>query len=121
MKSGDFNVDGDWTLLDADFVEIRDLQFEHKTFRSKPSLRRRESRDGWIQETEYNGQPYDEAEFELIANQWDHQHCSLCFATIKDGLTYWANKDEVTILCDRCFSHYEDRIHAQKERESKPS
>ena len=113
MKSGDFDFDEDWTALDADFVEIRDLQFEHKTFRSKPSLRRRVAHEGWIQETEYNGQPYNAAEFELIPNQWDHQHCTLCFAIINDGLTYWTNKNEVTILCDRCFEHYADRIRVR--------
>jgi hypothetical protein len=37
---------------------------------------------------------------------WDHEHCELCFFTIKDGDTYWTSKSDYQILCEECHNDF---------------
>jgi hypothetical protein len=51
----------------------------------------------------YRGGPFDEARFRLVRGGWDHDHCFICFATVKPGDEWWAAAppDEVG-LCLAC-------------------
>jgi hypothetical protein len=110
MKSGyDFPID-DWSVRHQDIAQVIDRQFTQSVFHSYPSLRSQHPVDGWTESKPYHGEPFNEAEWTLKPDGWNHEHCSLCYATITDGMTYWANDREVTILCDYCYDHYKGQL-----------
>ena len=97
----------DWSQRDEDFALIVDRAFGRKVFREYQSLRSlRADAAGYFVSKPYHGEPFDEAVWSLIPGGWDHEHCSLCFNRIVDGMIYWANRGEVNILCDDCRDHY---------------
>jgi hypothetical protein len=101
----------DWSVFDGEFVEnVLDRVFVHKTFYTMASLQARQSENGWVASKPHRGQDFDDAQWTLIPGGWDHEHCRLCYARIVDGMTYWANGNEVIILCDRCFDHYRPEL-----------
>ena len=110
MKSGDFDYEYNWPAAEEDFANILDFDFVQNTFTSKPSLRARKGSDGWIKESEFKGQPFDESEFEIVLGAWNHEHCTLCLVAITGGMTFWTNQDDIVILCDKCYEHFETRI-----------
>jgi hypothetical protein len=104
---------GDWCATDDQKIaEISDKRFTQTTFHSYPSLRSNRPVDGWTQSKPYRGEPFNEADWTLSPGGWDHEHCSVCDARITDGMTYWANTGEVTILCDRCHDHFKNDLLA---------
>jgi hypothetical protein len=112
MQSGhDFPID-DWGTRDKDFATVSDRCFSRKVFHPYPSLRLRHPQNGLNQWKPYRGEAFDGDEWELEAGGWDHEHCSLCFAKILDGMSYWVNAGEVTILCDYCRNHYAEDLVA---------
>lgn len=114
MKSGDFDYEYDWPAAEEGFANILDFNFVQRVFTSKPSLRARTGCNGWIKETEYTGQPFDNSEFEIVPGAWNHEHCTICLVAIEDGMSYWVNQDDVVILCDKCFEHFESRIQCSR-------
>jgi hypothetical protein len=109
VKSGfDFPID-DWSTFDAQVADISDRQFAQKTFYSYPSLRaKKPDNEGWYVSKPYHGEEFDDTCWTLIPGGWDHEHCSLCYCDITDGMTYWSNDREVVILCDYCHEHYQN-------------
>ena len=112
------NSSEDGAVSDQRFAEISDFNFVRKVFRSVPSLRTRKPINGYYMTKPYRGESYDESQYELIAGDWDHEHCGFCSVKISDGCAYWANADEVIILCATCHEHYEERI--EKRRNAQP-
>ena len=111
MLSGqEFPID-DWTTRDVEFAGVTDRAFSQKVFNTHSSLRRNLP-DGLREWKQYNGEPFDESVWELIPGGWDHEHCSLCWARIADGMTYWANGGEFKLLCDYCHDHYASQLTA---------
>ena len=108
MRSGyDEHEICDWSSIDQEFSErVVDKTFVQTTFYVLPSLRALRPEGGWICSKPYNGEGFDASAWEVVPGGWDHEHCTLCFAKIVDGMTYWANAGEVVSLCDRCFEHY---------------
>jgi len=107
----------DWSVSDQHFADISDFSFVHKVFRSVPSLRTKNPTGGHYMMKPYKGEHYDESEFELIEGGWNHQHCSFCFEKILDDMPYWANTNEVIILCPRCYDHYQEEIAGKRTTE----
>ena len=113
MRSGDeFPID-DWSTRDEQFATISDRAFVRKTFHEYPSLRSKSPRNGYIESIPYRGQAFDANEWLIVPGGWNHEHCSLCWTTIKEGMTYSVNGNEVTILCDYCRDHYTDQLQAK--------
>ena len=95
---------------DDNFARIANFNFTRKIFQRYPSLRAKQSKNGWACSKPYKGEPYDKVEFMLVDDGWNHEHCSFCSIKIDDKVPYWANEKEVIILCEDCFAHYKDRI-----------
>ncbi len=106
MLSGqEFPVD-DWSTRDEEFAFIADRRFVYRVFQTYPSLRLRHPQGGLNNWKPYNGELFDNEVWELVPGGWDHEHCTLCFAKVTDGMSYWANTGSVAILCDYCHDHY---------------
>jgi hypothetical protein len=103
MKSGDYSISHDEKYYRKEFSEISDRNFEQRTFSPRPALRAKEPVDGPRMWQDYLGQTYDKSKFELVEGMWDHEHCSVCWFTIKEGYTYWENADRKERLCDLCY------------------
>ncbi len=119
MKPNDCE-EPNWAELDPVFEEIKGFQFVHKVFSNGPSLRAIEpDSEGWVVSQAYTGQPYDPDQYRVEPGGWDHEHCFLCWATIEDGDSYWANSipGVAPDLCERCYAHYRLRL----EREDEPA
>jgi hypothetical protein len=89
MKSGDFSISRDDENYRKTFACIRDRHFTQHTFSSRAALVAKEPVNGHRMWQEYRGEPYDKSKFDLVEGMWDHEHCSACWFTIKDGYTYW--------------------------------
>jgi hypothetical protein len=102
MKSGDYSISRDGEYHRKHLAEITDRAFVQRTFSSHAALVAKQPVNGHRMWTDYRGQPYDKSEFDLVDGMWDHEHCSICWFTIKDGFTYWENTNRITLLCDAC-------------------
>jgi hypothetical protein len=69
-----------------------------RTFASTPAL---VANDGHIWR-KYTDQPFDASKFHVVEGMWDQEDCSVCFFTIKDGHSYWENRNRIKLLCDAC-------------------
>jgi hypothetical protein len=98
MKSGDFSTRRHDEYYRKQFAEIEDRDFVQPTFSSTPAL---VANDGHMWQ-EYTGQPFDSSKFHVVDGLWEHEHCSVCWFTIKDDYTYWENRNRVKLLCDAC-------------------
>jgi hypothetical protein len=98
MKSGNYSISRDDEYYRKEFNDIENRDFVQRTFVSQPALVANDGRQ-W---REYNGEAFDSSKFHLVEGMWDHEHCSACFFTIKDGYTYWENRNRLKILCDAC-------------------
>jgi len=108
MLSGqDYPID-DWSNRDEQFAKVSDRAFVRRNFSSYPSLRR--VCDGLAEWKPYDGGPFDATEWVVVPGGWDHEHCSFCMAKIVDGMSFWANGNDVILLCDYCHGHYTDRL-----------
>ena len=103
MKSGDFSVPRDRDYYGAALSEIGDRQFVQRTFSSRPALLAKEPVNGRRMWRDYNGGDYDAVKFDLVEDMWDHEHCSVCWFTIKDGFTFWEDEKRIRLLCDACY------------------
>jgi hypothetical protein len=111
MKSGYDQEINDWSSRDELMLQVIDPRFMRFTFHEYPSLRSKHPLDGgWVQSKPYHGEPFNEADWFLKPGGWDHEHCFLCYATIREDMTYWANAGEVKILCDYCHEHYQTEL-----------
>jgi hypothetical protein len=77
----------DWTICDEKFATI------------KAALVKRDHPGYWRR---HAGRPFDQAEWKLVPEMWDHEHCDVCLARVAPGMTYWASSDN-TFLCDMCY------------------
>ena len=107
----------DWSVYDEQFSQITDFDFVGRTFHSYPSLRSIEPQNGWFKSKPYKGESYDEAKVILVEGGWNHEHCSFCWEKILDEVPYWANTNEVIILCENCFNHYRHQIDGKRKAE----
>ncbi len=103
MKSGDYSASRDTDYYRRAFSEIADRNFVERTFFSHPALVAKEPADGRRMWQDYHGEAYDTSKFDLVEDMWDHEHCSVCWFTIKDGYTYWENGNRIKLLCDACY------------------
>jgi hypothetical protein len=97
---------------------LRRCRFVQRRFTPYPSLRSVEpeawdEEQGYHSEAPYTGQEYDPSKFELVEGGWDHEHCSVCWAKIEAGDSYWANdgSDQVA-LCPACFEWLRGQLRA---------
>jgi len=88
------------------FAEIHDRQFEQRSFSSRPALVVKEPLNGYRTWQDYRGEPFDKSKFDLVEGMWDHEHCSVCLFTIKDGYTFWENDRRIKLLCDACYEAF---------------
>jgi len=105
MKSGDYSISRDDAYYANAFAEIGDRHFEQRTFSSRPALVAKEPVNGQRMWRDYHGEPYDSSKFDLVEGMWDHDHCSVCWFSIKDGHTYWENHKRIK-LCDACHEAF---------------
>ena len=114
----EINKDFDWDYLDKEFGRIfkgiKDFNFARKEFHTKPALISLEPIKGYIKYAAYDGQEYDEKKYKIEDGKWDHEHCSLSLKKIRDGDTYYANSNEVIILCEEVYKHYKTEIENRK-------
>ena len=106
MRSGYLPESYDW---DTEYYQVTlrnlgDLNFTQSVFAPKPALVPRQKRSDGLLESEFNGQPFDPNEFELVPGRWDHQHCKSCLFRIVDGYSHWQNQTG-TLLCDECHDY----------------
>ncbi len=106
MESGDYSVARDDEYHRKEFAEIHDRQFVQRTFASHSALMAKELMNNHRVLSDYHGEPYDTSKFDLVEGGWDHEHCSVCFFTIKDGHTYWENGGRIKLLCDACYETF---------------
>jgi|SRR5215831_11276484 len=106
MKSGDYSKPRNDEATTKAFAEIRDRQFEQRTFSTRPALVAKQLVNGHRMTRDYHGEPYDAAAFDLVEGMWDHEHCSVCWFKIKDGYTYWENQKRIILLCDACYEAF---------------
>jgi hypothetical protein len=102
IRSGDAAEDRRSEYYKSEFDEIFDREFTLITFTKVPALVSRKRTDNQRHWKEYRGEDYDEQEFDLVKDAWDHEHCSVCSFTIKPGNSYWYNKNRIKLLCDEC-------------------
>ena len=102
MKSGDFTISRDDSSYQNEFAAIGDRTFRQRTFHNSPALVTRDTANGIRQWIEYKGSSYDPATSHVVEGMWDHEHCSICFFSILDGMTYWENSNRIKLLCDAC-------------------
>jgi hypothetical protein len=114
MQSGYENPTDEWSCRDEVLGEISDKEFEQTTFHILPALSQINPTDGSRCYMAFRGEAYDESVWTVVPNGWDHEHCCLCWCTIVDGMTYWANDREIDILCDYCHEHYRSQLPAAK-------
>jgi hypothetical protein len=98
--------DGDYSIRDQQMAEVSDRNFVRHTFHASPSLRAKRAEGRWIQSKPYKGEPFDDSEWTLVPGGWDHEHCTLCFERFTEGMMYWANGNEVVLLCESCHKDY---------------
>jgi hypothetical protein len=103
MKSGDYSVSRDTDYYRKAFAEISDSNFVQRAFSSHPALVAKEPVNGHRMWKDYHGEPYDTSKFDLVEGMWDHEHCSVCWFTIKEDYTYWENEKRIKLLCDACY------------------
>lgn len=108
MKSGDFTVYRNDACERRDFSNITDPHFTQATFTSRPALVGKKLVNGHREIKDYHGGPYDKNAFELTQGTWDHEHCSICYFTIREGHTYWENGGRIILLCDACYEAYKN-------------
>jgi hypothetical protein len=106
MKSGDFSVSRDDAYHRERFAEITDPNFVCRTFATRAALVGRTLVSGHRVTKDYHGGPFDHAAFDLVEGRWDHEHCSICWFTIRDGHSYWENGKRITLLCDACYEAF---------------
>jgi len=106
LKSGDYSVIRDNENFRKAFAEIRNRHFEQRAFSSRPALVAKEPAEGLRMWKDFHGEPYDGSKFELVEGMWDHDHCSVCWFSIKDGYTYWEDDNRVKLLCDACHEAF---------------
>jgi hypothetical protein len=106
MKSGDFSDDRGTEYFRREFGEIRDREFEQRSFSPRPALVAKEPVEGHRMSKDYHGEPYDVSKFDLVEGMWDHEHCSVCWFTINAGHTYWENVKRKNLLCDACYEAF---------------
>jgi hypothetical protein len=87
--------------------ECRGRQYVNKTFASYPSLRSIEpDEEGWYVSAPYMGQDYDPEKFWVCEDDWDHEHCHVCDASIGPGDAYWQSFEDCPLeLCLACYQH----------------
>jgi hypothetical protein len=83
---------------------ITDFAFTQRTFAPRSALVARHVRDGYREEVEYHGQPFDASQFELVEGRWDHEHCAVCRFRLEPGHSFWENTTGM-LLCDVCHDH----------------
>lgn len=86
--------------------QILDKKFAQTVFSPYPALVRKEHVNGHRNWMPYNGGGFDESKYEIVEEMWDHEHCSICDYKIREGNTYWFNKDRIRLLCDECYKYY---------------
>jgi len=109
MKSGDFSTPRDDAYYRQEFAKIADAHFECRTFSTRPALVSKDLVNGHRVTKDYHGEPYDLAAFDLVGRAWDHEHCSVCYFSIRNGHSYWENGKRIVLLCDACFEAFQKR------------
>ena len=106
VKSGDYSICRDDEYHRGLFSEIGDRDFVQRTFSVRPALVAKEPVNGHRMWKDYHGEPYDKSKFDLVEGMWDHEHCSVCWFSIKEGFTYWENAKRIKLLCDACYEAF---------------
>ncbi len=102
MKSRDYSISRDDEYYRNELGEITDRQFSQRTFTPHAALLAKEPVNGHRAWSDYHGEPYDTSKYDLVEGAWDHEHCSVCLFSIKNGHRYWENQDRIKLLCDAC-------------------
>ena len=112
MRSGDYSISYDDEFYRNEFARIMDRHFEQRSFSIRSALVSKQPVNGNRIIKDYHGGDYDKSIFDLVENMWDHEHCSVCYFKIKDGYTYWENKDGIILLCDACYEAFDRGIQS---------
>ena len=106
MRSGFDPASYDWTSeYYQELSQARGSTFVQHTFAPGPALVARSESGGYRQSVEYRGEPFDPAQYDLVAEAWNHDTCTVCRFRINPGHTYWESLDRVWLLCDECHAH----------------
>ena len=95
------------------FSFVKDFKFIEKVFKPYASLRSIRPEDGGFRNKPYKGRRFDEKKWVIVEGGWNHDHCNLCSECIDEGDPCWTNRRSVTILCQRCFNLFKDKIEKQ--------
>ena len=82
--------------------------FTSRVFACKPAMVKKTLVNGHRMWTEYDPSKFSAEEYEIVPGMWDHEHCAICSAKIREGDSYWQNS-EWHILCPRCHDTFEKR------------
>jgi hypothetical protein len=74
--------------------DCRGRRFVRRSFASYPALRTigtaaSDESASYHASVGYYGQEFDPAQFEIVENGWDHEHCHVCNVHILPGNDYW--------------------------------
>jgi hypothetical protein len=106
MKSGDYTVSRDDAYYTNEFSKISDSNFVSRVFLTRTALVAKLPVNGHRCTKDYHGGLYDENVFDLVDGTWDHEHCFVCWFSIRDGHSYWENGKRINLLCDACYEAY---------------
>jgi hypothetical protein len=92
---------------------IVDFKFVNREFALAPALYTQlENGRKWEQ---YRGQSYQQDGSQwIVPDDWDHEHCSVCYWRIAPGDSYWENTGHVVLLCDECYEFIINDEHLGK-------
>jgi hypothetical protein len=82
--------------------------FTSHVFIPKAAMVSKQPVNGHRMWTEYDATKFTEEEYEIVPGMWDHEHCAICFADIREGDTYFQNSQR-RILCPDCRAKFEKR------------
>jgi hypothetical protein len=105
-KSGELDIDRKNDYYRCKWDEIGVKAFNQTVFQPYSALVFKDLVNGHRMFQPYSGGPYDKDKYDLVKDQWDHEHCSICNFKIMKDCSYWFNTGRVHLLCDACYDFY---------------
>jgi hypothetical protein len=105
-RSGDPTINRNGDYYKRTWGDTIDKEFTRTVFVPYPALVCKQLVNGHRSWKPYYGGQYDQEEYDLVKDMWDHEHCSICNFKITEGYTYWFNEGRICLLCDECYEYF---------------
>ncbi len=101
MASDDYN---DQYWRDA-LGESPARDFKHQIFACRSAMVKKKPVNGHRMWTEFDPTTFSDAEYDIVPGMWDHEHCCVCWDSIKQNDSYFENSQK-RILCPNCYEAF---------------